>query len=103
MARIYSCGTVCAERFEFYTGQQVTDIDAASKKVKTNTGHEYSYDILVLATGSEALYPPYMTPERAETIEGVFVYRNVSDLNKRKRFYSPHISEKPAAGPKLHG
>ena len=73
------------ERFQFHTSQQVTDIDLANKVIKTNKGKTFAYDILVIATGSDALYPPYMDAQRAAAIDGVFVYRNVADLDSCRR------------------
>lgn len=42
----------------------------------------FRYDILVLATGSGAGLPPYVSMARAEKTKGVFVYRNIADLEK---------------------
>jgi nitrite reductase (NAD(P)H) len=47
--------------------------------VKTSTGQAVPYDILVLATGSDAVVPQD-TPGHDAT--GVFVYRNIEDLNR---------------------
>jgi nitrite reductase (NAD(P)H) len=45
-------------------------------------GLEISYDICVFATGSQAAIPPWLTPSYAETIRGIFSYRNVADLER---------------------
>lgn len=58
---------------------RVTEILPESKQVKTSTGQTVSYDILVLATGSDAVVPQD-TPGHDAT--GVFVYRNISDLER---------------------
>ncbi|WVW80433.1 nitrite reductase [NAD(P)H], large subunit [Kwoniella bestiolae CBS 10118] len=68
------------EHFAFHIGEQVTHIDSENKVVKTSKSNEFKYDILVLATGSVASLPPYMTTERAKTVKGVFVYRSIADL-----------------------
>jgi nitrite reductase (NAD(P)H) len=47
--------------------------------VKTSTGQAVPYDILVLATGSDAVVPQD-TP--GHDAIGVFVYRNIEDLNR---------------------
>lgn len=57
----------------------VTAIHASRKFVETSTGVIVTYDILVLATGSEALLPR-MTP--GIDAKGVFVYRTIEDLQK---------------------
>jgi nitrite reductase (NAD(P)H) len=38
------------------------------------------YDILVLATGSAASVPSYVTQEQMNTTKGMFVYRSIADL-----------------------
>jgi nitrite reductase (NAD(P)H) len=55
-----------------------TEIDSEKKIVKTAQGDEIEYDILVLATGSNAFLPKM--PGWDAT--GVFVYRTVMDLEK---------------------
>lgn len=56
---------------------KVVDIDTASKHVHCETGQTVPYDILVLATGSNAVLP-HNTP--GHNAKGVFVYRNIDDL-----------------------
>ena len=90
------------DRFQFYIGEQVTDIDTKAKTVATSKNvrtipcsglasesialypkqNTFSYDILVLATGSEAAYPPYITPAQASSTDGIYVYRSIADLEK---------------------
>lgn len=57
----------------------MTGIDAKEKKVQCANGDEVTYDILVLATGSDALVPKH-TP--GHDAKGVFVYRNIDDLER---------------------
>ncbi|GAA5984125.1 hypothetical protein JCM10908_006060 [Rhodotorula pacifica] len=68
------------DRFAYSTGERVIEIDAVHKNVHTSKGNTYQYDILVLATGSNGALPPYISPESAAETKGVFVYRNVADL-----------------------
>ncbi|KAF8137709.1 hypothetical protein EV363DRAFT_1318672 [Boletus edulis] len=70
------------ERFIFYTGEQVTSLDTAAHSVTTSRGRVINYEYCVLATGSESTLPPYLPPERLAEIRGIFVYRNISDLEK---------------------
>lgn len=65
------------DRFVFHTGEAVTFIDTKGHTVTTNKGRTIAYDYCVLATGSDATLPSYV--DRA--VEGVFVYRNIADLN----------------------
>ncbi|KDQ57287.1 hypothetical protein JAAARDRAFT_194442 [Jaapia argillacea MUCL 33604] len=70
------------DRFLFHIGEQVTSLDPIAHSVTTSKGRTITYDHCVLATGSESVLPPYIPPERAEKTKGVFVYRNISDLDK---------------------
>ncbi|EGN92390.1 hypothetical protein SERLA73DRAFT_172962 [Serpula lacrymans var. lacrymans S7.3] len=70
------------ERFLFHTCEQVTSLDTLGQNVTTSEGRTINYDYCVLATGSESTLPPYIPPERAERTQGIFVYRNISDLDK---------------------
>lgn len=69
------------DRFIFYTGEQVTSLDTAGHSVTTSRGRVINYDHCVLATGSESTLPPYLPPERVAETRGIFVYRNISDLD----------------------
>jgi len=57
-------------------GERVSDIHREDKKIITAKNREFSYDYLVLATGSSAFVPPIKGVEK----EGVFVYRTIEDL-----------------------
>ncbi|KAG1736104.1 uncharacterized protein EDB91DRAFT_1142842 [Suillus paluster] len=70
------------ERFLFHIGEQATSLDTVAHSVTTSKGRRISYDYCVLATGSESTLPSYVSPARAEQTRGVFVYRNISDLDK---------------------
>ncbi|KAI9783805.1 MAG: hypothetical protein M1839_003141 [Geoglossum umbratile] len=56
---------------------RVTEICPESKTLTTSNGDNISYDILVLATGSDAVLPR-RTP--GHDANGVFVYRTIADL-----------------------
>ena len=65
----------------------MTAIDSAGKTVTCANGDVVSYDILVLATGSDANRPRY-TP--GHDANGVFVYRTIEDLQKLIAFGETH-------------
>lgn len=67
------------ESLTYQLGTIVTAIHASRKAIETSTGIIVPYDLLVLATGSEALLPP-STPGIGA--KGVFVYRTIEDLQK---------------------
>ncbi|WP_433210897.1 nitrite reductase large subunit NirB [Dactylosporangium sp. CS-047395] len=57
-------------------GEPVLAVDRGARRVVTAHG-EYTYDALVLATGSSAFVPPISGVEQ----QGVFVYRTLDDLD----------------------
>lgn len=61
---------------ELIIGERVTDIHRSDKTITTVKDRNFSYDYLVLATGSSAFVPPIKGVEK----EGVFVYRTIEDL-----------------------
>ncbi|PHH81701.1 hypothetical protein CDD82_144 [Ophiocordyceps australis] len=62
---------------EYHISTRVDSIKSDKKTVVCQNGDEVAYDILVLATGSEALLPR-QTP--GFNAHGVFVYRTIKDL-----------------------
>ena len=69
----------------YHLNTLVTSIDTDNKSVRTSSGEELSYDILVLATGSDAILPRQLSGHDAN---GVFVYRTIEDLQKLINFAS---------------
>ena len=63
----------------YHLNTRVTEIHTSDRVVSTSTGATVPYDILVLATGSDALLPRH-TP--GHDAKGVFVYRTIEDLEK---------------------
>ncbi len=59
------------------TKELIVKIDRSQKKVHSHLGTEFSYDYLVLATGSAAFVPPIKGVDK----KGVFVYRTLEDLD----------------------
>lgn len=71
-----------SDRFLVHVDEQVTSIDPDAHVVLTSKNRSIPYDLLTLATGSDATLPPCITKEQTRVIKGVFVYRNISDLDK---------------------
>ncbi|KAI1101730.1 nitrite reductase [Jackrogersella minutella] len=74
-------------KLNYHLNTLVTRIDPASKTVACANGDVVSYDILVLATGSDAVLPKY-TP--GHDANGVFVYRTIEDLENLIAFGELH-------------
>ena len=64
------------QNIELVIDERVSEIHRSTKKITTAKDREFSYDYLVLATGSSAFVPPIKGVEK----EGVFVYRTIEDL-----------------------
>ncbi|KAM4065359.1 pyridine nucleotide-disulfide oxidoreductase [Hirsutella rhossiliensis] len=64
-----------------HTSSPVVSIDADARSLTTAEGLEYSYNECILATGSVAALPPYLSEERFFQTKGSFVYRTIKDLD----------------------
>ena len=73
--------------------ERVTDIHRESKTITTIKDREYSYDYLILATGSVPFVPPIKGVEK----EGVFVYRTIEDLEGMLAYAAKIKKQKPDA------
>lgn len=69
------------DRFRYYLGETVIAISPNEHIVHTDKGRSFKYCKCVIATGSNASLPPYTSPESVAGTNGVFVYRNIADLN----------------------
>jgi nitrite reductase (NADH) large subunit len=78
---------------ELITGERVADISRSAKTITTAKDREFSYDYLVLATGSSPFVPPIKGVEK----EGVFVYRTIEDLEGMLAYAAKLKAEKPDA------
>ena len=65
-----------ANNINLVLGNPVVSIDREQKSVTTFSGAVYTYDKLILATGSAAFVPPIKGVEK----DGIFVYRTIEDL-----------------------
>ena len=74
-------------------GERVSDIDRNNKTITTSKDRGFSYDYLVLATGSSAFVPPIKGVEK----EGVFVYRTIEDLEDMLAYAAKIKAKKPNA------
>lgn len=73
--------------------ERVADIDRLNKTITTAKDRTFSYDYLVLATGSAPFVPPIKGVEK----EGVFVYRTIEDLEGMLAYAAKLKAEKPDA------
>lgn len=76
--------------FNYHLNTLVTEIDPTKKQVHTSAGDWISYDLLILATGSDAVLPE-TTP--GHNANGIFVYRTINDLERLIEFASHHKGE----------
>ncbi|KAJ5832094.1 hypothetical protein N7474_000405 [Penicillium riverlandense] len=76
--------------FDHHLNTRVTEINAADQTIRTSTGDTIGYDILVLATGSDAVLP---TNTPGHDARGIFVYRTISDLERLIGFAAQHKGE----------
>lgn len=65
------------DRFSYHLNTRVAEIRRDYKAILTSTGATIPYDILVLATGSDAILPKSIPGHDAS---GVFLYRTILDL-----------------------
>ncbi|AJR04074.1 nitrite reductase large subunit NirB [Siansivirga zeaxanthinifaciens] len=65
-----------SHNIELITGVRITDIHRATKTITSSKDITYSYDYLVLSTGSSPFVPNIKGVEK----QGVFVYRTIEDL-----------------------
>lgn len=65
---------------EFHLNTKIKQIDKTLKKVTTETGDDYPYDKLILATGSYPFVPPIPGSDQAHCL----VYRTIEDLEAIK-------------------
>ena len=61
---------------ELYLGERALALDRRARRVRTASGLELEYDVLVLATGSYPFVPPIPGRDRP----GCFVYRTIENL-----------------------
>ena len=76
---------------DLITNERITDIHKERKTISTAKDREFSYDYLVLATGSSAFVPPIKGVEK----EGVFVYRTIEDLEGMLAYAEKIKKKKP--------
>ena len=72
-----------AGSLNYHLNTKVTAINPEPKTITCSNGDTVSYDILVIATGSDALVPKH-TP--GHDAKGVFVYRTIEDLERLIEF-----------------
>lgn len=78
---------------DLVTGEKVTAITRDDKKVETSNGNTYTYDYLILSTGSLPFVPPIEGVDK----KGVFVYRTIEDLEDMLAYADELKKVKPEA------
>ncbi|KAK1247594.1 hypothetical protein MKX07_002503 [Trichoderma sp. CBMAI-0711] len=68
-------------KLTYHTSDLVIYIDGQAKLLNTANGRVFHYDECVLATGSDAALPPYMSSEQFQSTRGCFAYRTIKDLD----------------------
>jgi len=70
------------------TGQRVSRLEPSARRLHTESGESYHYDVAVLATGSNPMVPAIdgMSGEDGELRNGVFVYRTMEDCMRIREF-----------------
>lgn len=61
---------------QFYSGKTIVDIDRDKKIVFDEAGQQYSYDKLLIATGST----PFNPPIEGKDLAGIYTYRTIEDV-----------------------
>lgn len=77
---------------ELIVDERVSDINRSEKTITTANDREFSYDYLVVATGSSPFVPPIKGVEK----EGVFVYRTIEDLEGMLAYAAKLKAELPS-------
>ncbi|KJD36580.1 nitrite reductase [Tamlana sedimentorum] len=75
------------------TNERVVDIHRDSKTITTSKDRTFTYDYLILATGSSPFVPPIKGVEK----KGVFVYRTIEDLEGMLAYAADLKKTKPNA------
>jgi len=79
-------------------GRKVASVDTSARKVTDEFGGVYSYDRLLIATGSRPFVPPIEGIEK----DGVFTLRSITDAQKIRR-YSEKVDQTIVIGGGLLG
>lgn len=65
-----------ANNIQLHTSRTVTGINRISKMIITDTGEHFSYDKLVIATGSD----PFLIPVPGVELQNVITFRDIKDV-----------------------
>lgn len=68
--------------YDLHLGEEAVSLDRANKTVTASSGKNYKYDKLIFATGSA----PFVPPLEGLTGDGIFTYRDFTDVEKIKTF-----------------
>ncbi len=61
-----------------HLGEKIIEVDAGMKRVTSDRGFAFDYDLLLLATGSN----PFIPPIEGVRKKGVYVFRNMADTRQ---------------------
>lgn len=73
-------------KLTYHLSDPVVAINPHKKSLQTARGLNLSYDECILATGSDAALPSYLSSQRFSDIKGAFLYRTIEDLDAIIRY-----------------
>jgi nitrite reductase (NADH) large subunit len=78
----------------FHAGRMVARLDGPARKLFTDDGQEFGYDVAVFATGSAPFIPPLDGLKTADgkPKDGAFLFRTVDDCQKMRAYARPASS-----------
>ncbi|MFE1949415.1 nitrite reductase large subunit NirB [Streptomyces sp. NPDC059524] len=90
---------ITAHNIELHVGDPAESVDRAARTVRSRSGLEFTYDTLVLATGSY----PFVPPVPGKDATGCFVYRTIEDLYAIEEYAKNHATVGAVVGGGLLG
>ncbi|QNS06384.1 nitrite reductase large subunit NirB [Streptomyces xanthii] len=90
---------ITAHNIELHVGDPAESVDRATRTVRSRSGLEFTYDTLVLATGSY----PFVPPVPGKDATGCFVYRTIEDLYAIEEYAKNHATVGAVVGGGLLG
>ncbi|PPQ70227.1 hypothetical protein CVT24_013085, partial [Panaeolus cyanescens] len=92
------------DHFQYHLNETVTSIQPDKHLIHTSKNRSFRYDRCIIATGSTAALPSYTSFDDVARTKGVFVYRNIADLEAIIEYASQdHIKHAVVVGGGLLG